>query len=50
MTLATFFLLAALACFLLSAFGVEFGRISLVPMGLASLVAASLVGGAIVLG
>ncbi len=44
MTLATLFLIAALICFGLAAFGVATGRVSLVPLGLGLWVCALLFG------
>lgn len=44
MGLAFLFLIAALILFLVAAFGINFGRVSPTPLGLACLVLAQLVG------
>lgn len=44
MTLATIFLIVALICFILAAFNVPAGPISMIGLGLAFVVAAQLVG------
>lgn len=46
MSLALFFLAAALVLFLLAGFGVSSGRFNLVALGLACFVLAGIVGGA----